>query len=106
MERVNHRPKNACIQAASYIYFKKRIKRIRQCCTWKLKPREYPETEFTPQWRPRGEKMRDNGKKRYAMGDKGKKDKDKSQKQKKKKEEQKKKKKQEKQPSEILRSQA
>ena len=42
-------------------------------------------------------KMRINGKKRYAMGDKGKKDKDKSQKQKQKKEEQKKKKKQEKQ---------
>ena len=45
--------------------------------------------------------MRDNGKKRYAMGDKGKKDKDKSQKQKQRKEEQKKNKQQEKQPTEI-----
>jgi hypothetical protein len=33
------------------------------------------------QWRCRGEKMRDNGKRRYAMGDKGKKDKKKHQKQ-------------------------
>jgi hypothetical protein len=30
---------------------------------------------------PRGEKMGDNGKRRYAMGDKGKKDKDKGRKQ-------------------------
>ena len=30
---------------------------------------------------PRGEKMRANGKRRYAMGDKGKKDKDKGRKQ-------------------------
>jgi hypothetical protein len=37
----------------------------------------------------RGEKMRDNGKRRCAMGDKGKKDKDKSQKQKMNKQEQK-----------------
>ena len=33
------------------------------------------------QQRPRDEKMRDNGKRRYAMGDKGKKAKDKGQKQ-------------------------
>jgi hypothetical protein len=37
----------------------------------------------------RGEKMRDNGKRRYAMGDKGKKDKDKGRKQKINKQEQK-----------------
>ena len=37
----------------------------------------------------RGENMRDNGKRRYAMGDKGKKDKDKGQKQKINKQEQK-----------------
>ena len=37
----------------------------------------------------RGEKMRDNGKRRYAMGDKGKKDKDKGRKQKTNKQEQK-----------------
>jgi hypothetical protein len=37
----------------------------------------------------RGEKIRDNGKRRYAMGDKGKKDKDKVQKQKISKQEQK-----------------
>ena len=37
---------------------------------------------LTTQWRPRGEKVRDNGKRRYAMGDKGKKDKDKGRKQK------------------------
>jgi hypothetical protein len=34
------------------------------------------------QWRCRGEEMRDNGKRRHAMGDKGKKDKKKHQKQK------------------------
>ena len=45
----------------------------------------------------RGEKMRDNGKRRYAMGDKGKKDKDKSQKQKIKKQEKEAKKKHDKQ---------
>ncbi len=48
--------------------------------------------------RPRGKKIRDNEKRRYAMGDKGKKDKNKGQKQKAKKQEQKAKKKLEKQP--------
>jgi hypothetical protein len=33
------------------------------------------------QWHPRGEKVRDNVKRRYAMGDRGKKDKDKGRKQ-------------------------
>ncbi len=46
----------------------------------------------------RGEKMRDNGKRRYAMGDKGKKDKDKGRKQKINKQEQKAKEKLAKQP--------
>ena len=39
------------------------------------------ETDLTMQWRCRGEKMRDAGKRRSAMGDKGKKDKKKHQKQ-------------------------
>ncbi len=47
---------------------------------------------------PRGEKIRENEKRRYAMGDKGKKDKDKDRKQKVNKQEQKAKKKSEKQP--------
>jgi len=47
---------------------------------------------------PRGKKMTDNGKRRYAMGDKGKKDKEKSQKQKTKKQEQEAIKKREKEP--------
>jgi len=46
----------------------------------------------------RGDKMRDNGKRRYAMGDKGKKDKDKGRKQKINKQEQKAKEKIAKQP--------
>ena len=46
----------------------------------------------------RGEKMGYSGRRRYAMGDKGKKDKDKGQKQKKKKQDQEAKKKREKQP--------
>jgi hypothetical protein len=47
---------------------------------------------------PRGKKITDNGKRRYAMGDKGKKDKNKSQRQKTKKQEQEAKKKREKEP--------
>jgi hypothetical protein len=50
------------------------------------------------QRRPRGEKMREKRKRRYAMGDKGKKDKDKGRKQKINKQEQKAKEKIAKQP--------
>lgn len=39
-------------------------------------------SDLTMQWRCRGEELGDNGKRRYAMGDKGKKDKRKHQKQK------------------------
>jgi hypothetical protein len=42
---------------------------------------QYAKTELTTQRHPRGEKIRDNGKRRYAMGDKGKKDKNKGRKQ-------------------------
>jgi hypothetical protein len=59
---------------------------------------KHAKTELTTQRHPRGEKMRDNGKRRYAMGDKGKKDKDKGRKQKINKQEQKAKEKLAKQP--------
>jgi hypothetical protein len=42
----------------------------------------YAKTDLKRQWHCRGEKMRDNGKRRYVMGDKGKKDKKKRQNQK------------------------
>jgi hypothetical protein len=58
-------------------------------------------TELTKQWHFRGERNRDNWKRRYAMGDKGKKDKDKSQRQKTKKQEQEAIKKREKEPKRI-----
>lgn len=58
----------------------------------------YAKIDLTTQWRCRGEKMKDNGKRRSAMGDKGKKDQKKHEKQKTAKQQKKAKKKLAKQP--------
>ena len=67
-----------------------------------MRPRHRRKKEYPAQYRACVDKMRDNVKRRYEMGDKGKKDKDKSRNQKIRKKEQKAKKKQDKQKSTTL----